>query len=212
MILTIMGIQGSGKGTQADYIAKSYGYTVLSTGEMIRDEISRKTKIGRSIESAMARGELASDDLTYSMIKGKLLSIGDDKNVLLDGFPRTLNQARMFDQDFSLGGVILLDLNENSAIKRLSGREQCSNCRAIYGPAKPSSKKGKCDACHSELVVRDDDKPQAIRKRLNLYSKETEPVVKHYLGKGLVRVVDAGQKIPKVSSDISRLFPDGSFG
>lgn len=200
-----MGMQGSGKGTQASFIRDNYGFKVITTGEIIRDEMARHTPLGNKVRELMNSGNLVSDDLAFSIVKSR---INDKENFLLDGFPRTIKQAQMLDEDFDVGGVIVLDLDEKTAIKRLVGRQQCSNtkCNAIYGPSKQPKRKGLCDICSSPLMTREDDEPLAIKRRISLYNEQTLPIINYYKKKNLLHIVDGKKAINNVSDEIEGLF------
>ena len=184
MNLILIGPQASGKGTDAAKINAKYHIYSVSMGYLLRnlkDEELRK----EIDEKYLSKGILVPDELTAKILKDKLDEEGYKKGFILDGFPRTLNQAKILDNIIKIDLVIYITLSHETIIKRLSTRRQCSKCGAIYNlNTNPPEKEGICDKCGGELYIRDDDKPEAIKKRLEIFEKETIKVVEFYKEKG----------------------------
>jgi len=194
MNIIILGPQGSGKGTQAYLIAEKYGLKHLSTGDVIRAEI----KDGNTeLKEILAAGKLVSNDIVIELLKQNL-----GEGNIFDGFPRNLEQAHELDDITQIDLVIALELTDESAVERLSQRRQCKNCSAVYGPAKPPQKEGKCDNDGGELYQRDDDKPEVIKDRLAIYRDSTEPLLEYYKPRDIMYRVDGSKSIEEVFKDL----------
>ena len=196
MKIVILGMAGSGKGTQAPLLSKKYGIPHISMGDLLREEVKNDSAIGKKINEIINAGRLVPDELTVSIIRARL-SRGDcSKGFILDGFPRTVTQAEMLGEKFD--AAILLELGDAIAVERLSGRRQCRECGKIY------SRTGKCGACGGPLYQRDDDKPDVIKKRLEIYNTETTPLIAYYKKKNILKPVDASQAVNAVFADIEK--------
>ena len=195
MYIIMLGAPGSGKGTIGKEICKKYNLTHLSTGDIFRDEIKRNTDLGKKANEYISNGKLVPDEITISMVEDKLIKLG---NVLLDGFPRTINQAESLKnflnkKQKSIIAVINLCIPDEDIIKRTSSRVICSNkeCGATFNTIfMPPKVEGICDVCGSKLIVRDDDKPETIKERLNVYYKNTEPLISFYKNEGILESID----------------------
>ncbi len=205
MRILLIGPQGSGKGTQAQIVADKYKIPNISTGDIFRDAIARKTELGLKSESYTKKGFLVPDDIVTSLVKERVRQKDCREGFILDGYPRNLNQAKALDKITNLDKVFVLKINDDLAIKRLSMRRQCKKCKTIYGAFNTPKKRGKCDKCQGKLIQRNDDKPSAIKKRLSIYHKETEPLIEYYKKKGIVHVINGNQSVAKVFSDIDLL-------
>lgn len=185
MYIIMLGAPGTGKGTIGNEICKKYNLTHLSTGDIFRDEIKRGTELGKEAEEYISKGQLVPDEVTISMVEGKL---DEMPNVLLDGFPRTISQANALREYLSKNGetvtaVINLEVPDKDLILRTSSRLTCSNkdCGATYNTVFcPPKQEGICDRCGSELMKRKDDNPESIKQRLETYYKNTEPLIEYY--------------------------------
>ncbi len=197
MNIVLLGPQGSGKGTQAQLLKQKYGLNHVSTGDLIRQGIEQEDPIALKIKKGIEQGKLAPDKLVIELIKKNL---GEDN--IFDGFPRTLPQAEALDEIVQIDLVIELNMPDKFAIKRLSARRQCQACRRIYGAENPSRKPDVCDNCSGKLIQREDDKPEAIKKRLATYHDETEPLLEYYLPRKIVHKVDASKSIEDVFKQI----------
>lgn len=182
--IILLGAPGSGKGTMAEVLVKKLGLLHLSTGNMFRQEINRKTALGIKIAETVKNGKLVSDDMTLEIVINTIRQIG--RGLLFDGFPRTLTQAEGLDRFFKendrkITAVIFLNLTDEEVLKRLSLRRICRNCKAVYNlVSKLPSKEGICDKCGGELILRSDDKPETVKKRLAVFKEQTAPLVDYY--------------------------------
>lgn len=187
MIHLLMGAPGAGKGTQGDLLVSRKGFVKLSTGDMLREHVAGKTELGLQIEAVMASGSLVSDDLLIDLVKVELEKVaGKAKGVLLDGFPRTVAQAKALENlleslPCKLGAVLFLNVADHVVVQRICGRRVCSGCQKNYHvDFLPPSVAGRCDGCSSELLHRADDHERQIRNRLEAFKKQTAPVLDFY--------------------------------
>lgn len=202
MILIIFGPPGSGKGTQAKQLQQKFGVVHLSTGDLLRAAIREETPLGLKAKEFMDKGSLVPDDVILGLMKEKISSVSKkekSKCILLDGFPRTLVQAKELDKMLlktkeTIKKAVLLDVAEDEVIKRLGGRRQCKACGwGCHVEFMPSKKEGVCDACGGELYLRDDDRPNTVKQRLKVYSDQTTPLVDYYDNQGkLVKLDGSG--------------------
>lgn len=201
MNIILLGKPGSGKGTQAEALEKKFFH--ISAGDLIREEIQKGTKKGKKYAKIINKGYLLPDEevlkLVLKKIKGK-------RNILFDGYPRTVKQARLLEKSkIKISKVIYLDVPDNIIIKRLSNRLSCK-CGAVYHKiSNPPKKKNKCDICGSKLYVRDDDRPSVVKKRLYVYNKETRPLINYYKKKKILFKVNGDRDIKKIYQDIARI-------
>ena len=204
--IVILGPQGSGKGTQAGFISKKFRIPTISTGDIFRENIRRKTLLGKKAERLINNGKLVPDSITNDLIKKRLVKKDAKKGWILDGFPRNLSQARFLDKLSPPSLVIEVYVNDNEVVKRFGGRRTCSKCGTVYHLAyNPPKKKDLCNKCGGRLIVRDDDKQVAIKKRLKTYHEKTEPLIEYYQKKGIVRKINGKPPIKEVSKAIGRL-------
>ncbi len=181
MIVVLMGVPGAGKGTQAEYLKIKKGFLKVSTGDLLRKEIDRKTSLGKHVEEVISRGKLVSDDVLLQIMKNEL-SASKDKNLVLDGFPRTVPQAEWLAQNAKIEGVIHIEANPDELLSRIRGRLTCPKCESVYHlTRKPPIREGYCDKCGSLLKVRNDDTDESVfLHRLEAYRYQTEPVLEFY--------------------------------
>lgn len=201
MRIILIGPPGAGKGTQAVSIRAEYPVAYISTGDILRENVRNTTLLGMSAKSFMDAGKLVPDDLIIEMVEERLAASDSKEGFLLDGFPRTLPQAealdRMLDKmSIRLDAVVELEISDDEVVRRLTSRRVCSSCGAIYNViAHPTRVEGVCDVCSGTVIQRDDDKESVIRNRLDVFHKQTAPIVEYYARKGLVKRVDAtGEK------------------
>ncbi len=197
MIIVLFGPPGSGKGTQAKRLVVQSGKPQLSTGDMLRTAISKGTKTGLEAKTFMDKGSLVPDSVVVELIRERIQESDCKKGFTLDGFPRTLPQAESLDlmlksQSRQVGYAVLFDIQDAELVKRLSGRRTCLKCGAMFHleSAKPK-RDGFCDQCDSFLVQRDDDRPDVIQKRLEVYHKQTSPLVEFYKKQNKLKTLDA---------------------
>ena len=212
----LMGAQGSGKGTQAERIAPEMKLVKVATGDLFRAAIAQKSELGQQVQSIIEAGELVPDELTNAIVQVRLSQIAaqrandseDVNGALFDGFPRTEAQARALDeilasQDVSLNAVIEIEVPRDKLIDRLGGRRTCETCGTVYHvTADPPKVEGICDKDGGKLIQREDDKPEAIARRLSLYDNSTKPLLDYYREKGVLHTVDGDQHIDTVTNDI----------
>jgi adenylate kinase len=199
--LIFLGPPGAGKGTQAKRLEREFGFEHISTGDLLRREIMNNTPLGQEVESVMRRGELVGDDIIMEIIKEELTSDIIKKGFVFDGFPRTVEQAKKFSilvkqLNFNIDAVLYVEIDENTAIDRISNRRMCSKCGTIYHlKYNPPKIDGICDKCGGSLYQRDDDKESTVRNRFEVYMNRTFPLVEYYSDCELLVNID-GTKTP----------------
>ena len=210
--IVFLGPPGSGKGTQAQLLAKSKGFLHLSTGDIFRNEIKNKTALGIEVQQIVDSGLYVPDQLTNTIIKKRInQAIDSSCSYLLDGYPRTIEQAQFIDQqNFQLDKVVLFCIDDAVLIERLSQRRMCQKCKTIYNLQFNPPKDVKiCDNDGAELIWRKDDHPQQIARRLAIYKEQTKPLVNYYKQKNLVVEIDASVEFKKVHQQIvKKVFND----
>ncbi|WP_068677137.1 adenylate kinase [Oceanobacillus sp. Castelsardo] len=208
MNLILMGLPGAGKGTQADKINNKYNIPHISTGDMFRLAIKEGTELGKKAKEFMDQGELVPDEVTIGIVKERLGKDDCKNGFLLDGFPRTIAQADALEQllselGLSLDHVIHVDVPEEKLVERLTGRRICPTCGTAYHVIfNPPKVEGICDKDGSQLVQRDDDTAETVKKRLSVNIEQTQPLLDFYESKGYLVKVDGDQEIDKVFQDI----------
>ena len=215
MNILIMGGPGAGKGTMSAKIVEKFNVNHISTGDIFRSEIGNGTELGLEAKSYMDKGLLVPDELVNNMVKSYLEKLEDKKNgFLLDGYPRTLEQAKAFDAlagdgALSIDKVIAMDIPFDVLAGRITGRRLCKECGEIYHlQSKPPMVEGKCDVCGGDLYQRKDDTVESLTVRLDEYSKQTAPVLDYYEQKGIVARINADQPIENVWSDVLKALED----
>jgi adenylate kinase len=204
--LILLGPPGAGKGTQAGRLTEDFGLPYIGTGDLLREHVAEETELGRQAKEHMDNGDLVPDDLVIAMILDKVDEEGDD-GFLLDGFPRTVPQAdalaeALEQRDRRLTAAMLIDAPDDVVIRRLSGRRQCSSGHLYHVEFDPPKHEGKCDQDGKPLQQRKDDKPEKVRKRLETYHQQTEPLKDYYEERGLLRRFDGTQDKVKVHDHI----------
>ncbi len=206
MRIVLVGPPGAGKGTQAAYLAKNLGIPHISTGDLFRANISQGTPLGQKAQEYMRAGQLVPDEVTIGMARDRMQQPDAADGFLLDGFPRNLAQAEALDEilkadELKLDAVLDLEVPEDEVVKRIAGRRICRNdsshvFHAIYNQPKAE---GVCDICGGELYQREDDSEETVRKRLEVYHSETEPIIDYYKAQGLVVTISALGKVAEVT-------------
>ncbi|MFJ2020098.1 adenylate kinase [Streptomyces nodosus] len=206
MRIVLVGPPGAGKGTQAAFLATNLSVPHISTGDLFRANISNETELGTLAKSYMDRGDLVPDEVTIAMAKDRMEQSDAADGFLLDGFPRNVQQAEALDEmlqteGMKLDGVLDLEVPEDEVVKRIAGRRVCRNdsSHVFHVSYKPSQKEGVCDLCGGELYQRDDDSEDTVRKRLEVYHTQTEPIIDYYKAQGLVVTISALGKVEEVT-------------
>lgn len=209
MKCVFLGPPGAGKGTLAAEVAKEYGMVHISTGDLFREAIKAGTELGKKIKAVIESGALVSDDLTIALLKERLdKNDWADKGFILDGFPRTIPQADALSSIVNLDSVINLDISDEEVIARLSGRRICSKCgRSFHIRFMKPQKEGTCDSCSASLITREDDKEESIKKRLENYNKQTQPLIDYYKAKNLLIDIDARPSTQEILKNFIIKFP-----
>lgn len=208
MRLLLIGPPGGGKGTQAKFLIDRFAIPQISTGDMLRGNITNKTSLGKAAKKFMNSGQLVPDSLILDMMKKRLTEPDCNKGYVLDGFPRTIPQAEGLDNllkgiNQHLDHVVVMDVPGNLIITRLSNRRSCKECGQVYNLIfEPPAIAGKCNNCRKELYLREDDNPATIQQRLTVYHQQTKPVIKYYSDQGLTNVIDSKGTIDEIRSDI----------
>lgn len=211
MKIVMLGAPGAGKGTQAKMIAEKYGIPHVSTGDIFRANIKNGTALGMEAKKYMDQGRLVPDELTVKILLDRVAQPDCANGYVLDGFPRTIPQAEVLDealqgQGEKLDWAVNVDVPDGNIVRRMSGRRACLKCGATYHIEHiPPKKEGACDACGSELVLRDDDRPETVQNRLKVYHEQTQPLIDFYTGKGILRSVDGTRDMRDVFAAITEI-------
>jgi adenylate kinase len=206
--LTLIGPPGAGKGTQAERLVQDFDLPYYATGDILRDAVKQDTELGKKAKEFMNNGDLVPDDLITEVILDRLDSEEAGDGFVLDGFPRTTAQAESLEKGLSdrgreLTASLLIDVPDDEVIKRLSGRRICTKNQHVYHvDFNPPKNEGVCDMDGSKLIQRDDDKPETVKKRLEVYHEQTEPLIKWYEDKGLLRRFDGTRSPDEVNDHI----------
>jgi len=207
VFLVLLGVPGAGKGTQAKLLEELLQIPQISTGDLFRYNLKNETELGLLAKSYMDRGDLVPDEVTIRMVEERLTREDCARGAIFDGFPRNLTQATALDAITEpLGGIAvvpLIGLEDDDAMRRITGRRVCRSCGAVYHiDFNPPKQEGVCDVDGGELYQRDDDKPDTVRNRLYVYYKQTAPLVGYYYAKGLLAEVDGGLPIDEVQANL----------
>lgn len=211
LCIILLGPPGAGKGTQAKKIAKTYGIPHIESGRIFREIAKGDNELSKTVKKCIELGSLVPDEIVNRIIKERLLSEDCQKGCILDGYPRTMSQVEALDSIISeIGGKILvisLQISKNKIIERNINRLICPVCGAIYNlKTNPPKEDLKCDDCGSQLEKRvDDEKIEILRKRIEVYEQYTEPIIKHYKERGIVKMVDASQSPEKIFEEIKNI-------
>ncbi|MFA6433456.1 MAG: adenylate kinase [Elusimicrobiales bacterium] len=207
MNIVLLGYPGSGKGTQAKALSEKLALFHISTGDIFREAIASKTTLGQEVSGYLSAGRLVPDKLVLEVIKTRLAT--ETRGLLFDGFPRTVDQAQGLDDYFasraqSVDAVVFLDVDEEAVVGRLGARRTCPKCQRIYNlTSSPPAREGLCDGCGGTLVLREDDKPEVIRRRISVYKDQTEPLVAYYRAAGIFYPIKGGKEPEAVTREIA---------
>ena len=208
MKIIMLGAPGAGKGTQAKMIAEKFNIPHISTGDIFRANIKNGTELGKKAKEYMDKGQLVPDELTVEILLDRVAADDCKNGYVLDGFPRTIPQADVLDKELTKLGdkvdfAINVDVPDENIVRRMSGRRACLKCGATYHIEHILPKQeGICDKCGSELVQRDDDKPETVQNRLSVYHEQTQPLIDYYNKKNILKTVDGTKDMQEVFSDI----------
>lgn len=211
MKIIMLGAPGAGKGTQAKKIAEKYSIPHISTGDIFRANIKNGTELGKKAKTYMDQGLLVPDELVVDLVVDRVGQEDAKNGYVLDGFPRTIPQAEALDK--ALAGLgekvdyaIDVDVPDENIVRRMGGRRACVGCGATYHMEyAPTKVEGICDTCGKELILRDDDKPETVLKRLGVYHEQTQPLIEYYSGKGVLKEVDGTQPMDDVFAAIVKI-------
>lgn len=208
MNIILMGLPGAGKGTQASEIVKKFPIPHISTGDMFRKAIKDETDLGKEAKSYMNRGELVPDEVTVGIVKERISEDDAKKGFLLDGFPRTIDQAESLSQimselDREIDAVINIEVPEEELMNRLTGRRICEKCGTTYHLVfNPPKVDGICDIDGGKLYQREDDNPETVSNRLSVNVKQSKPILEYYNNKGVLKNIDGSKDIDEVTNDV----------
>ena len=208
MKIIMLGAPGAGKGTQAKQIAEKYSIPHISTGDIFRANIKNGTELGKKAKTYMDQGLLVPDELTCDLVVDRIKQDDCKNGFILDGCPRTIPQAEALDAALSKMGekmdyAIDVDVPDENIVRRMGGRRVCLNCGATYHIVSiPTKVEGICDKCGSEVVLRDDDKPETVQKRLSVYHEQTQPLIDYYNRQGILKTVNGTRPLEEVFADI----------
>jgi adenylate kinase len=211
MQLILLGPPGAGKGTQAARIEAEYGLPQVATGDMLREAVKQETELGRKAKQYMDQGQLVPDEVVIGIVKERLAQEDCREGFVLDGFPRTVEQARslteiLSDLDCKLDAVLNIEVSEEEVVHRLSARRVCKDCGATYHlEYDPPATEGVCDKCGGELYQREDDTPVTIKERLKVYHEKTAPLIDYYRQRDLLKTIDGEAEVEVVFQKISEV-------
>ncbi|MCX6799222.1 MAG: adenylate kinase [Candidatus Diapherotrites archaeon] len=207
--MVFLGPPGAGKGTIAQRLVESRGLAQISTGDLLREEAAKGTPLGKKVREIMDKGAFVDDATVGALVEGKLKALGGN-GFILDGFPRTVEQAEMLEKilakiSLKLDAVVDVEASDETIISRLGSRVQCGKCGMVYNlKTLQPQEDGKCDDCGGKLVRRDDDRPEVVKMRLETYRKKTAPLIGYYEKKKLLRVVDANSTIERNMANLEK--------
>lgn len=211
MKIIMLGAPGAGKGTQAGMIAEKYHLPHISTGDIFRANIKNGTELGREAKSYMDKGLLVPDELTVRILLDRVASEDCKEGYILDGFPRNIPQAEVLDAELAklgdkIDAAIDIEVPDGTIIKRMMGRRACISCGATYHIVNvPPKKEGVCDKCGEALILRDDDKEETVKNRLNVYHEQTQPLIDFYEKKGVLKTLDGTKDMMEVFKEITEI-------
>ncbi|WPX07879.1 adenylate kinase [Anaerocellum danielii] len=208
MRLILLGAPGAGKGTQAEYLSKRFSIPHISTGDILRENVKNETELGKKAKEYMDKGLLVPDEIVIEIVKDRISKEDCKNGFLLDGFPRTIAQAEALDKVLQELGqkidkVLNIEVPDEKILERMSGRRICKNCGASFHVIyRPPQKEGVCDVCGGELYQREDDKEETVKKRLEVYHAQTQPLIDYYKEKGLLVVAYGQEEIADTTKEV----------
>lgn len=208
MKIIMLGAPGAGKGTHAKKITEKYGIPAISTGDIFRENIKNGTELGKKAKEYMDAGNLVPDELVCDLVVDRLKQDDCKKGYILDGFPRTIPQAEALTDALAKDGdaidyALEIFLEDQAIIDRMGGRRVCKSCGATYHVVNiPPKKEGVCDECDGELIIRDDDAPETVKKRLDVYHEQTAPLIDYYKKQGILKVIDGSKGLDTCFEEI----------
>ncbi len=211
MRIVLLGAPGAGKGTQAAKINKKFGLSHISTGDILRENVKEQTELGIEAKGYMDRGELVPDELVIKLVADRLGRDDLKSGFMLDGFPRTVEQAKELDKilenlGYKLDAVINIDVDKSLLVERITGRRLCNNCKASYHiKYQKPQKEGVCDECGSELIQRKDDTKETVENRIEVYEAQTKPLIDFYGEKNIRKDIDGAKEFDEVFSQIEKV-------
>lgn len=211
MKIVMLGAPGAGKGTQAKLLAEELSIPHISTGDIFRMNVKEGTDLGKEAKGYMDKGQLVPDSLTIRLVIDRLGKEDCAKGYILDGFPRTIPQAESLDEELNKLGdkldfAVDVEVPDENITKRMAGRRACTSCGATYHMEfHPPKKEGVCDACQGELILREDDKPETVEKRLAVYHEQTQPLISYYEKQDILVTADGTKQVEEVFQDILKL-------
>lgn len=210
MKLILLGAPGAGKGTQATRLAEIYKIPHISTGDIFRQNLKDETPLGKKAKQYMDQGLLVPDDLTIDLVMDRLSRDDCRNGYILDGFPRTMAQAEALDARVSIDAAVDVEVPDDHIVRRMAGRRVCPQCGEPYHiQYKAPKQEGICDRCGSKLIIRDDDKAETVLKRLDVYHKQTAPLIDHYKEAGKLVQVDGTKSVEEVTDEITARLGQG---
>ncbi len=216
MLVILLGAPGAGKGTQAEMIVERYKLTHISTGDILRASIKKETELGKQAKDYLDKGELVPDEVVVKIVEERLKEPDCQAGALLDGFPRTVEQAKSLEEVLEgmqrkIDYVIYIEVTEDELISRLTGRRICRDCGATYHlKFNPPQVRNVCDQCGGELYQREDDSMETVKQRIKVYREQTEPLIEYYRRKSLLHAVDGDQDINKVHQQLQEVLDNNS--
>jgi adenylate kinase len=214
MNLILFGPPGSGKGTQAERLREKWGLRHISTGDLLREAVAEGSALGKQVHGILASGQLVPDETVLALMRDVIAAVKDEnalKGWLLDGFPRTVGQANGLDAQLAelgqkIDAIVVLNVRRQAVIERLSGRRTCTKCKTVFHEQiNPPKVDGICDRCGGALVQREDDRPETIARRLDVYEAQTQPIIAHYRGVVAIHEVDGELPVDEVTRFIERV-------
>lgn len=211
MKIIMLGAPGAGKGTYAKHITQKYGIPAISTGDIFRENIKQGTELGKKAKGYMDAGSLVPDELVCDLVVDRIKQDDCKDGYILDGFPRTIPQAEALTealkkQDDAVDFALEINLSDDAIVERMSGRRVCKNCGATYHVVNiPPKKEGICDECGGEIILRDDDAPETVKKRLEVYHEQTAPLIEYYKNLGILSVIDGSKGLEQGLNEVSKI-------